>query len=553
MKTVEEEHVKEELEKQQKMQRQTEPLPQFGGRDIRIDPQMQEGTKPQTVLVAPPSTGTVSTSISEHIKDVRSDDEKFKTERLQRKLTESEATELQPQPADSEEPDIPKKPSETLSKKAAEVDQNRVTSPAQEEPSVAQNAQRQAKAPPADPEVSDLSPLQVESKEDAKGNTSDERFKAERLKKMFYESEEAQLQSQPEDSQAPTKEEAPVIPKKPSDLQDIAKQDTMIPDNEKINGSPSTGRRAASTPTNADKSITISPPKGGMGQDDRGLERSPSINEQEPIPPVPRKSETTSAWSAPTSSKPIPPPIQQGPPTAPSTDKLDKAAGVDMRAPQGAPQQTPTDARNYSEPVQGTDPSTHVTSDEQSDKSSTMGERAPEVSPSKTPPSDSRTTSAPIQEAIRDAQEKQAPGGRGEIPDAGYSGDGNTTKKYVDKTTAEPTSSSQETTGPIKGVSPSTRAITDDESAKATMVDASAASPATVQAPASGIQNDSTVPRGGTADANGKNEAVIPSPADQRGMLPSRPGSLARTPDTQRRTASCKEANAEKLCNLIIC
>uniref|UniRef100_A0A0A9DE79 Uncharacterized protein n=1 Tax=Arundo donax TaxID=35708 RepID=A0A0A9DE79_ARUDO len=662
MKNVEKEHLKEELEKQQK-QWVTEPLPQFGGRDIRIDPRKQEGTKTQTVLVAPPSTGTVSTSISsspqehettsdqklaptiqtkqggfftttgkspppsrqidsitqkppssvdnpkstfftpaatpakthqkndadnfryrdtsspteepllpsrhidsttqkpssnvhstkstfftpssapitaktekpsykdasspsktrqrspkevpdkthlsdsfnasnqnnepgslakpsakqanisganqtsgvivsdkpspgstkarhktgepdisplqagakENTKGVRSDDEKFKTEKLRRMLTESEATELQSQLADSQEPEIPKKPSDTLSKKAADVDQNRATSPAQEELSVAQNAQRQAKAPPADPEVSDLSPSQVESKEAAKGNISDERFKTARLRKMFYESEAAQLQSQPVDSQAPTKQKAPAIPKKPSDLQDVAKQGTMIPDNEKIIGSPSTGRRAASTPTNADKAITVSPPKGGMAQHDRataGPDRSPSISEKKPIPPVPRKSETAGAWSAPTSSKPIPP-IQQAPPTAPSTDKLDKAAGVDKRAPQGAPQQTPTDARNDSGPVQGTDPSTHVTIDEKSDKSSTMGERAPEVSLIKTPLSDSRTTSAPIQEAIRDARGKQAPGARGEIPDAGYSGDSDTAKKSVDKTTAEPISSPQ--------------------------------------------------------------------------------------------------------------
>ncbi|OEL24515.1 Glutathione S-transferase F10 [Dichanthelium oligosanthes] len=62
MRTVEEEHRKEEHEKQQQ-QWQTAHLPQFGVHDIHISHRQQEGTKSQRVLVAPPSTGTIITSI----------------------------------------------------------------------------------------------------------------------------------------------------------------------------------------------------------------------------------------------------------------------------------------------------------------------------------------------------------------------------------------------------------------------------------------------------------------------------------------------------------
>ncbi|CAO2189021.1 unnamed protein product [Urochloa humidicola] len=64
MKTVEEEHRKEEYERQQQQQwqAQTQHLPQYGVRDIHISHRQQEGTKSQTVLVAPPNTGTVITS-----------------------------------------------------------------------------------------------------------------------------------------------------------------------------------------------------------------------------------------------------------------------------------------------------------------------------------------------------------------------------------------------------------------------------------------------------------------------------------------------------------
>ncbi|XP_062196299.1 uncharacterized protein LOC133899326 [Phragmites australis] len=720
MKTVEEQHIKEQLEQQQKQQWQTEQLPQFG-RDIRIDPRQQEGTKPQTVLVAPPSTGTISNSIpsapqrhetasdqkpsppiqtkqggfftpatgnppapsrqtystpqkppssvdstkstfftpaatpssakthqrtyaekssykdtsspsktsqkspkefpdkpqvsgffsasnqnngagsfakpspkqakipganqttgaaaydkpsagsakaphktddpdskadkdratspaqevqsgprnaqrqakalpsdlkapdksplqvesKEDIKGVSSDDERFKTERLRRMLAASEAAESQLQFADSQAPATPKKPSNAVSKKATEVDQNRATT------SPAQNAKRQAKAPPSDQKVSDLSPLQVESKEDKKGNISDERFKTERLRRMFNESEAAALQLQPADSEAPTKEEAPAIPKKPSEVHehDRENQTATAQDNAKTGGSLSTGTRALHAPSSADERTTISPP-GGMAPDDRvtdGPKRSTYINEQETISPVPRESPTTSAWSAPTSS------IQQAPPAVPSTDRLAGTAGIDMRAPR----QTPSGAGNASALVQGADRGTHVTSDEHSEKSPTMGEKAPEVTPRKTPPSESRTTSAPIEEATRDARGKQAPGDRGEILDVTYSGDGRTTRRSVDKTEAEPTLGSQQTIQSIKGVGPTLRGISGDESAKAAMADPSAASPAPVQAPASGGQNASTVRGGGTLDANGKNKAVIPSTA---------PGRLAPTPDTQSRT-----------------
>jgi hypothetical protein len=64
MKTVEEQHQLEkqqELEEQQKQQWLTAPSSTFGGHDIHIDPRKQEGTKPTTVLIAPPSIGTFST------------------------------------------------------------------------------------------------------------------------------------------------------------------------------------------------------------------------------------------------------------------------------------------------------------------------------------------------------------------------------------------------------------------------------------------------------------------------------------------------------------
>ncbi|CAL4997939.1 unnamed protein product [Urochloa decumbens] len=63
MKTVDEEHRKEEHERQQQQQWKTQHLPEYGVRDIHISHRQQEGTKSQTVLVAPPSTGTIITSI----------------------------------------------------------------------------------------------------------------------------------------------------------------------------------------------------------------------------------------------------------------------------------------------------------------------------------------------------------------------------------------------------------------------------------------------------------------------------------------------------------
>ncbi|CAO2175846.1 unnamed protein product [Urochloa humidicola] len=62
MKTVEEEHRKEQHERQQQQQWQAQHLPQYGVRDIHISHRQQEGTKSQTVLVAPPNTGTIITS-----------------------------------------------------------------------------------------------------------------------------------------------------------------------------------------------------------------------------------------------------------------------------------------------------------------------------------------------------------------------------------------------------------------------------------------------------------------------------------------------------------
>ncbi|KAL6640035.1 hypothetical protein ACP70R_022345 [Stipagrostis hirtigluma subsp. patula] len=464
------------------------------------------------------------------IKGVSNDDERFKTARLRRMLTASEAPELQS--VDSEAPAIPKKPSDALSKKATEADKNKGTlSSAQEEPSVGQNAKRQAKIPPTAPKVSDLSPLQVDSKEHTKGVISDERFRTERLRRMFEESEAAALQSQAAESQAPTKEEESAISKKPSDVHDREKQTAMAQDIGKTDSSPSTGTRAPYTPTTGDKSITISPPKGRIVPDDRvtaGPEKSPSINEQETTSPVPTKSPTTSASSAPTSPKSAPPPNQQASP-APSTDQLGTTPVVDMRAPQ----KTSSDARNGSTLVQETDSSTQVRSDEESDKRSNRGERAPEATPRKVPPSDISGTSAPNQEAILDARGNQSTEGQGGVPDIMDTGDSDRTKKTVfDKRAAEPASSSQQTTEPFKGGSPTVYGITGDESTNRAMADPRAAPPAPVQAPASDGQNASTV-----LD-NGKNEAVKPSTAVERGVLPITPGRLEPTPDTQHHTTS---------------
>ncbi|KAL6839111.1 hypothetical protein ACP4OV_031002 [Aristida adscensionis] len=464
---------------------------------------------------------------SKDIKGANSD-ERFKTERLRRMFTGSEAAELQSQPVDSQAAAIPKKPLDALPKKAIEANQNRgPSSSAKEEPEVDQKTRKQAEISPTAPKVSD--------REGTKGVISDERFKTERLRRMFEESEAAAHQSQLAASQSPTKEEASAIPKKHSDVNDREEQTEIAPDSGEAGGFPSTSTKAPYTPSTADKSIY--PPKGGITRDDStaaGPERSPSINEKETILPAPRKSSTASAGSAPTSTKPAPLPIQEAPLASPGTDQLAKKAGFDMRAQQ----ETPSDARNGSALGKKVGPSTHVTSDEQSNKSHTIGERVPEAIPRKTASVDSRGTSAPIQESMLDAHGKQASAGRGGIPDVTDAVDGERTEKSaIDKRAAQPTSSSQQTTKPIKGGSPALDGITGDESTKIAM-DPSATPPAPVIAPASGGQDASTVSRGDVLDTNSKTEPVKPSTAVKKGVPPTTQGRQEPTPGTQRRATS---------------
>ncbi|KAJ1268052.1 hypothetical protein BS78_07G106300 [Paspalum vaginatum] len=374
-------------------------------------------------------------------------------------------------------------------KRAKETDQDRPPShPAQKVPSGVQDAQKQAKAMPTELIVPGSSPQRVGSEEDAQdGIDGDERFSTKRLLRM--------LNPDAPGSQDSDMEEAPVIPKKPSDVHDREKQTTAVPAN-KMTSSPSIGTRVPYTPDTTDERVAISPPKGVRPEN--------------------------------------PQPIQPVPPTAPSTDKLDKTEGVDMRAPQRARDLTPTDAKSTSSLVQGADPRARAISDEQTDKSYNMGGRAPEELKRKT--SDSQGTSASVQEAIIDARVKQASAGQEEISGVQDTGDRDTNKKsIVGKTAAEHTSGSQQTTGPAKGVGPTSPGTLGDKSTRGAMADPSAALPGPVRAPASGGQNASAVPSGGNLD-NGKNEAAKSSPDDPRSMRPAIPGKLGASPDTQIRT-----------------
>ncbi|XP_021320101.1 serine/arginine repetitive matrix protein 2 isoform X2 [Sorghum bicolor] len=497
MKAVEEEHRKEELKKEQQ-QWQTEYLQPFSGRDIHISHRQQESTKSHTVLVPPPSTGTIITSIPSAPQEHETASELKPSSSIQRNeggfftttekhpptrqrdpntqkppgsVQNTKSSFFQPsitttttkmdQRTDSDNPSqkgasTPSKTGQRQAgaladtKRATEADQDRAPSPAQK--SGVQDVQKQAKAIPTEQKVSGTSPRQVESEEDTQdGTDGDERFSTKRLRRMFNPDAQG--------SQDPTmQEEAPVI-KDPSGVLNREKQTTTVPAN-KITSSPSTGTRAPYTPEAADERGDISPPKG-VPYNDRATAR-PGYSQS----------------------------IQQVPPT--SNDKLAKQ-GADIRTPQRASQQTLADAKSSPELMQGADPRARIVSDEQTKKSSTMTERAPE--------------------ATRKASDSQG------IQDTG---DRDTNKKsIVGKMATEPTS---ETLG--------------DKSTIAAMVDPSTALPAPVRTQASVGQNASVDPSEGNLDENSKNKAAKSSPDDTRSKLLTSPGKLAPNPDTQNRATS---------------
>ena len=512
MKAVEEEHRKEELKKEQQ-QWQTQYL-------------QQEGTKSQTVLVPPPSTGTIITSIPSAPQEHETASELKPSSLIQRNeggfftttekhpptkrqrdpntqkppssVQNTKSSFFQPsttttttkmdQRSDSENPSqkgasTPSKTSQRQAgaladtKRATGADQDRAPSPAQK--SGVQDVQKQGKAIPTGQKVSGTSPRQVESEEDTQdGTDGDERFSTKRLRRMFNPDAQG--------SQDPTmEEEAPVI-KDPSGVHNREKQTTTVPTN-KITSSPSTGTRAPYTPEAAK----------GVPYNDRATAR-PGYSQS----------------------------IQQVPPPTPTNDKLTKPEGVDIRTPQRASQQSPADAKSGPELMQGADPRARIVSDEQIKKSSTMGERAPEATRKG---SDSQGTSAPVQKAILDTYGKQAPASQ--IPGVQDTGDRDTNKKsIVGKRAAEPTSG---TLG--------------DKSTIAAMVDPSAALPAPAQTQASVGQNASVDPSEGNLDENGKNKAAKSSSDDPRSKLLITPGKLAPNPDTQNRATSGKELILEKI------
>ncbi|TVU42310.1 hypothetical protein EJB05_08707 [Eragrostis curvula] len=542
MKIVEEEHELEkqrELEEQQKQQWLTEPSPTIGGRDIRIDPRKHEGTKSQTVLVPPPSTGTiVSASIIPPAPQDRgtTSDQKPSSPNQIKEGGFFTAPEKPPPPSREIDSTTRKSPSgnstestfftpapipTTAKIQHQKTDTEKFTNKDSSEPdSCETKSKRTGVSPQVDkpvpltnttpdtqtPQIPYVKPPEQRGTDTSIGSEPGQklktdvhtagtpsngdthviddvdRFSTKRLRAVFN--------PDIEDSQHPAKqEEAPVVPKN-REIHDREKKTTMIPDSGESGSSPSTGVRPPYAPITEQERSDRLPPKEGMVT--KGPEKSPSI--------------------------------QQSPPSAPSSDKLAKTAGAAPR--------TPTEARSGSALVHKADPSNIVTSDEQTDKSSKMGQRKLEATPSETPAADSRGTSAPVQEETRDAHEKQAPAGLGDILDVQDTGDGDVTEKDVDKRAAEPTLSPQKTTEPIKRVSPTLQGITGDDSTKA-------APHAPEQAPASSRQNASIVPPGGTLDTNGK-EAAKPSPVDPRGTPPTTQGRLAPTPDTQHPTASGK-------------
>ncbi|KAG2582940.1 hypothetical protein PVAP13_6KG144200 [Panicum virgatum] len=634
MRTVEEEHKKEEHERQQQ-QWQTEHLPQFGVRDIHISHRQQEGTKSQTVLVAPPSTGTIITSIPPAPPDHENTSDPKPSSPMQRNqggfFTTSEKTQptsgqtdstTQKQPSGvqstkssfftqpsspttakihqrtdaekssrkdasspsknnqaspKEAPDKPHlsdfskigynaeagslvKPSPQASSKIPGARQaseavapdkpspgsakspHRITEPDYNEteskpfgvhPHVDKPDEQKQQTPygkPPEQRVADtiFDPESGEKQESAIGSPyargktekqsthtsspaiakrateadqdrapssssssqdgidEDERFSTKRLRRMFN--------PEAPDSQDPAMEEAAAPSNTPSDVHDREK-----PAN-KMNSSPPTGTRAPYTKEVADERGVILPPRE-VAYNDRATDGP----------------EKTSL-------------IQQLPPAATSTDKLDKIEGANIRAPQGAHQQTPIDASG-SVLVQGADPRAHVVSDEQTYKSSAMGGKAPDAERKAT---DSQGSPASIQEANLETLGKQAPVSQEEIPGVLDTSDRDTTKNSISENrTAEPTSGFLQITEPVEGLGPTSAGTPADKSTRAATADPSAALPAPVRAPASGGQNASAVLHEGNLDADGKNEAAKSSSSHPRSLRPTTPGRLAPSPDKQ--------------------
>jgi hypothetical protein len=221
-------------------------------------------------------------------------------------------------PATTKDASSPTIPSQGSSKdnikEARDADQKRSASATTRElPSGSQNTPQQSKASP-NLKASDLSPMQEEF-EDTQGE--DERFSTKRLRKMIQQSDPEVLKPQSTDLQTrPTQEETPSISKKPLYVQDRKGQAGNNPTDGKIDGIPSTGTRDPGTPstgtsdpdtpTTADARRATSPPKGGVDPDGRGAtepRKLQSINEQQPAPPMPNRSPTSSARGASASSK----------------------------------------------------------------------------------------------------------------------------------------------------------------------------------------------------------------------------------------------------------
>jgi hypothetical protein len=221
-------------------------------------------------------------------------------------------------PATTKDASSPTIPSQGSSKdnikEARDADQKRSASATTRElPSGSQNTPQQSKAAP-NLKASDLSPMQEEF-EDTQGE--DERFSTKRLRKMIQQSDPEVLKPQSTDLQTrPTQEETPSISKKPLYVQDRKGQAGNNPTDGKIDGIPSTGTRDPGTPstgtsdpgtpTTADARRATTPPKGGVDPDGRGAtepRKLQSINEQQPAPPMPNRSPTSSARGASASSK----------------------------------------------------------------------------------------------------------------------------------------------------------------------------------------------------------------------------------------------------------
>jgi hypothetical protein len=607
MKTVEEQHQlqlekQQELEEQQKQKWLMAPSSTFGGCDIHIDPRKQEGTKPTTVVIAPPSIGTFSTPPASRDRGTTSDKKPSSpSKKKQGAITEQpppplRQTELTTQKSPlsdniiksnfftiastpTEKPLPPSRPTDpTTQKTTSSVNGTKSTftpsapssaktrqqtddekpSNKTDLPSPRKTSQRSPKeaadkphpsdffkasghkdeagtlakpssqdssniprvtdktpdkinehnaketkskptgvSPPVDkpvplayttpdrqtPQTSYVKPpeqgdtetsLGLEPGQELKsavgsaytpsnGDTpevieDDNRFSTKRLQNLFN--------PDIEDSQYPSRqEEAPADPKKHSDVHDKEKQTTMIPDSGKSGCSPSPNMRAPHAPVTDEERSAILPPKGPAAT--TGAEKSP--------------------------------PNQQVLHPAPSTDKLPKTASVNTGRPQGTTPKAPIDDKNG------------FTSDEPSEKSSTLSKKVLEATPRKTPPDENLSTSAPVEEVTLDASVKQVPADR-EILDVQGTGDSDSTKKtVVDKRAAEP--SSRQTTESDKGAVHTLQGITGDESTKA-------AQSAPEKAPASSEQNMPTVSRGDVIDTNGK-EAITSSPGDPRGTIPA--------------------------------